>query len=658
MPSGKNKMKNIAGSDKSNHLKNYDPAEIETGTTMKKSYQMLLITLLLAILVLITYWKSFKNEFVDWDDYAYVVDNDLVRNPQETTLKDVFSRPVSLNYHPLTILSLRLNNNKCNNCTEGISAAPFIKWNVIIHILNTFLVFLLIYNLSQKKIIVAFIVAALFGVHPMHVESVAWVSERKDVLYSFFFLSGLITYLKYQNISNNNKRKYTWLAVTFLLFILSCLSKAMAVVFPLVLILIRFWTYQAKGDKPVKESLREAIFLKNMIPLIPFFVVSLFIGFLAISINNLNSFSIWYRIQFASYGFIMYIVKFFIPLNQVAFYPYPSQAEYDNGTIGIMLKLAPFVLLAISGLVIYSLKKTKLFVFGLGFYLITVIMVLQFISAGAALIADRYTYLSYVGLAFIPAILIAGKITRPGIPLYILTGSFIILMMILAQNQIEVWRNSETLWTRVINLCPEQETPRSIRGIYYGKLANKATDLKMKKMFEDKAMEDFKIAIRAGTKRADVLEGAGCIYGKRGDLNNALLCLNQAIQLKPGKGSAYFNRGLTFGMLNRNDEAIIDYNSALLYSPGQDAVKIITNRSNLLLVTGRDKEAIADFDYLISVDKQNLIFYYNRAIARQQTNDIPGAISDYRIVLQLQPDDQMTRSQLQKLLLVKTDIRK
>ncbi len=655
MPSGRNKIKNIAGSDKSNRLINYDPAEIETHSTMKKNYQMILIALLLAILVLITFWKSFKNEFVDWDDYAYVVDNNLVRNPQETTLKDVFSRPVSLNYHPLTILSLRLNSNICNKCTEGISAAPFIKWNVIIHILNTFLVLLLIYCLSQKKIIVAFIVAALFGIHPMHVESVAWVSERKDVLYSFFFLSGLITYLKYQNISNNNKRKYIWLAGTFLLFILSCLSKAMAVVFPLVLILIRFWTYQPTGNKPVKESIKEAISLKNMVPLIPFFVVALFIGFLAISINNLNSFSIWYRIQFACYGFIMYIVKLFIPVNQVAIYPYPSQAEYDSGTIGIMLKLAPFVLLTIFGLVIYSLKKTKLFVFGLGFYLITLIMVLQLISVGAAIIADRYTYLSYVGLAFIPAMLIGGNITRKKIPLYALTGSFIILMMIMAQKQTEVWRNSETLWTRVINLYPVQETSRSIRGIYYGKLANKTTNQKMKKMFEDKAMEDFKIAIRAGTKRADVLEGAGCIYGNRGDLNNALLCLNQAIQLKPGKGSAYFNRGLTLSMLNRNDEAITDYNLALIYSP-QDAVKIITNRSNLFLVTGRYKEAIADFNYLITVNKQNFIFYYNRAIARQQTNDISGAVSDYRMVLQLQPDDQMTRSQLQKLLLVKTDI--
>jgi hypothetical protein len=606
--------------------------------------------ILLWILVFFTFSKSFNNEFVDWDDYTYVVDNDLVRNPRETPFKEIFSRPVSLNYHPLTILSLRFNNNKCKNCPEGISAAPFIEWNVIIHMLNTFLVFLLIYILSKKKILVAFITAALFGVHPMHVESIAWVSERKDVLYSFFFLAGLLSYLKFISIPDDKKQKFTWLALTFLLYILSCLSKAMAVVFPLVLILIRFWTYQPEGDNRVKDSIKEAFSLKTLLPLIPFFAASLLFGFLAISINHLNSFSVWHRVQYASYGFVMYIIKFFVPLNQSAFYPYPSQSGYDNGTFNTILMIMPFILLAITGLVIYSLRKTKLFFFGLGFYLITVMMVLQFVSVGAAIIAERYTYLPYVGLAFIPAMIIGDHITAKRIPLYILAGCFIVLMMFLARKQTEVWKNSETLWTPVVRLYPKLETSRSIRGIYYDKMAKRTADLKLKKEYENRALEDFKIAIASGTARADVLEGAGCIYGERGDLNNALQCINKAIVMNPRKGSAYFNRGLTFSMLNRNDEAINDYNMALVYSP-QDAVRILTNRSNLFMLLGRFKEAIADFDYLISVDISNYIFYYNRGIAKQATNDISGAVSDYQKTLQLQPDDQLAKAQLEKLLM-------
>jgi tetratricopeptide (TPR) repeat protein len=615
---------------------------------IKKNIPLLLVSLLLITLVLITFRKSFDNEFVDWDDFTYVVDNALVRNTQSTTIKDVFTQPVSLNYHPLTILSLRMNNNTCKSCPDGISPAPFIRWNVIIHIMNTLLVFVFIYLLTKKNILVAFLVAVLFGVHPMHVESVAWVSERKDVLYSFFFLSGLITYFKYLNVPDKEKSKYFWLAATFILFILSCLSKAMAVVFPLVLLLIKFWSHNAQGDNRIRESIKETFSFKSLIPLIPFFIISLFFGIMAISINNINSFTFSHRIQYASYGFIMYIVKFFVPLNLAAFYPYPTQAEYTTGSFGMLLKLAPFALLLISGLVVYSLKKTKLFVFGVGFFLVTVMMVLQFISVGAAIMADRYSYLSYVGLAFIPAVLIGERTIKKRAMVYVLSGCFIILMMILSQRQIEVWSNSETLWTKVLEKYPNVETARSLRGNYYYRKSARATNVNDKVLYEGKAFEDFKSAIKANTPRADVYEGAGCIYGKKNDLNNALACFNKTIQIKPKKGSAYFNRAITLGLLNKNDEAIKDYTVALVYYP-QRAFEIITNRSNLFLATGRYKEAITDLDYLISVDGRNFLSYYNRAFSRQQTNDIAGAVSDYQKAAQLQPDDQMIKIQLKKL---------
>jgi uncharacterized Tic20 family protein len=189
----------------------------------------------------------------------------------------------------------------------------------------------------------------------MHVESVAWISERKDVLYTFFFLSGLITYLKYLNINGDAKKKYLWLAATFLLFLMSCLSKAMAVVFPLVLILIKFWTAQPDAKNPVKDSIKETLSFKILLPLIPFFLVSLFIGILAISVSTINSFTFMHRMQYACYGFIMYIVKFFVPVNLAAVYPYPTKVEFDSGTYGLIIKMAPFIFILIAGLVICSL---------------------------------------------------------------------------------------------------------------------------------------------------------------------------------------------------------------------------------------------------------------------------------------------------------------
>jgi protein O-mannosyl-transferase len=608
-----------------------------------------LSVLVLSILVLVTFWKSFSNAFVDLDDYTYVVDNNLVRNTSETTIKDVFSKPGSLNYHPLTILSLRLNINKCPDCIDGISPAPFIKWNVIIHLLNTILVLLLIYQITEKNLFVSFFVAAIFGVHPMHVESVVWISERKDVLYSFFFLSGLLAYLKYLNARDKLSQKWIWLGVTFMLFIMSCLSKAMAVVFPLVLILLKFRTQNITDSKTVKESVKACLSFKTLLPLIPFLLASLFFGILAISINNHNSFTAWHRIQYASYGLVMYIVRFFVPMNQVAVYPYPTLAEYQAGGFFSLFSLAPVIVLLVSGLVIYSIKKTRLFVFGIGFFFVTIMMVLQFISVGVAIISDKYTYLPYIGLAFVPAVLIGEQIKKKRVVWYALPAGFVVIMLILSLKQISVWRNSETLWTNVINRYPNQETARSIRGIYYSKLSARAKDINEENLYDDKALADFLVAIKAETPRADVYEAAGRIYGKNGKLNNALFCFDKAIQKKPGNGSAYYNRGITFGLLKRYSEAINDYNHALLYAP-QKAIEIRTSRSNIFLSLGRIKEAIADLDYLISRDNKNVVLYYNRGVARQHLNNFPGAIADFRRALEISPNDTLSTEMLQKLI--------
>ncbi len=188
------------------------------------------VALLIAVVTGVVYKGALDNDFVDWDDYKYVIHNDLVRStadiqavgnqrratpsPLQTTLGDVFSTSVALNYHPLTVLTLRWNNNADLSNREGISPRPFILWNLILHVLNSLLVLLLIYRLSKKNLWASAVVALIFALHPMHVESVAWVSERKDVLYSFFFLSGLLSYWNYLE---TGAKKWFWGA--FALFV-------------------------------------------------------------------------------------------------------------------------------------------------------------------------------------------------------------------------------------------------------------------------------------------------------------------------------------------------------------------------------------------------------------------------------------------------------
>jgi lipoprotein NlpI len=631
-----------------------------------KKLQLFLLGLLITIMVFITYRGAFDNDFVDWDDFGYVVNNDLVRNPGDSFLRDLFTTPVSSNYHPLTIFSMHLNANVCDTCPNGISPMPFIRWNVILHILNSLLVLMLVFLLSKRNILVAFLTAAVFGVHPMHVESVAWISERKDVLYTFFFLSGLIAYVKFLKHSG---RKNPWLVISFILFLLSCLSKATAVVFPVILVFINFWNYDTDEEKPVIKSIKNALSVKNILLLLPFFIVSVIIGLMAYKIqsgenfmgmmdlgknqpdvvNEIGPFSVLQRFQIASYGFVLYIIKFFIPIKQSALYAYPTLQEFTNGSFGILLYLSLAGFISIAILTIYSMRKTKLFAFGIGFYFVTVALVLQFITVGMAIMAERYSYLPYIGLSIIPAVLIAGSTKSKKIILLMIAGCFIIMLMIMSVRQVRVWQNTETLWTRVIDKDPRLELPRRSRGKYYSKKAFQAKNDTDKKMFEDKALVDFKEAIKAGTNSSDVFQGTGVIYGSKGDLENAVYFLNIAIRMDPKKGSAFFNRALIFDQLNKKQEAINDYNMALIYKP-EWALEILNNRSNLLLETGKFTLAINDFDYLISLESNNFLYYYNRAFAKQYSNDISGAVSDYQKALQLKPDDQMAKARLQKIL--------
>lgn len=611
----------------------------------------------LVIIVLLTFRGAFDNNFVDWDDFTYVVNNKLVRDTGNTTVKDVFTTPVSSNYHPLTILSMRMNNNECSGCPEGISPAPFIRWNIILHVLNTILVFFLVWLLTARNMFAALLVAAIFGIHPMHVESVAWISERKDVLYSFFFLAGLLSYIHFKQ-----EKKNFWLVITFVLFILSCLSKAVAVVFPLMMILINYWL----DERELKPG---NIFTgKSFAILLPFFIVSLVTGLVAYRIQNgqdipglvsiagstpdvvdaTGSYSVWEKFRNATYGFSAYIIKFLAPFRLSAFYPYPGSPELESKTYTVLLGIAPLAFLLVSAAAMLSLRKVKIVAFGLAFYFVAVVFVLQFIPVGYAIIADRYSYLPYIGLAIIPAYLIAGsgKFRKPLLAASLL---FVAMLFILSQKQVKVWENTESLWSNTIDKFPDAEIARRSRGKLYSKIALGSSNPVVRRNYEDKALADFQAAIRSGSKNAEVYEGAGVIIGSKGEPEKAVKYFDVALKIDSVSGSIFYNRALTLSKTGRYSEAIEDYTSALRFSP-EKAVRIRTNRANLLLQEKRFSEAIDDLDYLIRNGREDFNNYYNRAVSKQFTNDISGAVADYRKALEIDPGDEAAKKQLADLL--------
>jgi tetratricopeptide (TPR) repeat protein len=623
----KPQQKNIPKQDLAKPAKVNNQPKVEL---QKKGLSLWILLTIAAGILAITYFAyqpALDNDFVDWDDNVYVVENPLVRNKQVPT-SQIFKEVVSLNYHPLTMLSMRWNANECKDCVYGISAKPFISWNLYLHLLNTLLVFFLAFRLSKENLFTAIFSAVVFALHPMHVESVAWVSERKDVLYVFFFLLGLLSYDKFLQgrYSSSQKTDVKWLFLALIAFVLSCLSKAMAVVFPLLMILMDMYRNpEMNGVKALKQSFST----KKILEYVPFFGIALFFGLMAMSVqsgdnfggffpktgiekavNEFDTFSLLQRFQFAAYGFCMYIIKFFAPAGLCTFHPYPTQAEYDSSPV----YWGFFVLaLAIGALTVFSLRKTKLFVLGIGFYLFTVVLVLQFVSVGVVIMADRYSYLPYIGLAFMLAMSVENYIPKNiRSVFYGIAGIAAVFWFIQTKSQVDSWQDSETLWARVISIYPGQEQPHSIRGNYFGKMASRAAeknDIKTQNMYMAKAEADFKRAIELKSTRADVYEGMGNIHGMRNEHAKAIEMYNQAIKFNDKKATVYINRGIAYSL------------------------------------SGNQQSSLKDMEKAAELDPKPMHLLY-RGIARKTAGNIAAAKADFEAVLKMDPGNKAAMEQL------------
>lgn len=582
--------------------------------TVQKNSNGLSTWFVAAAIVIITYLAfspTLKNEFTNWDDPTYVMDNSLVVN-NKIPVKEIFTTPVSLNYHPVTMLTLAWNYQNGKLQPEG-----YFLTNLIIHLLNTLLVFLFIYRLTKGNLIWAATVAAIFGVHPMHVESVSWISERKDVLYVFFFIAGLITYLNY-----HESKKIIWYAATLLLCILSCLSKGMAVVFPVILLLIDYYKTQAAR-----------ISAKNLLNKIPFFIVSLVFGVTAYKIQSggaiadLQTFTLFQRLMFASYGAIMYVVKFFAPTNLSAFYPYPVLGK--DGNVPVIYYLSPVILAGVAVLVYFFLRREKPVVFGLLFYIISVALVLQFVSVGSAIMADRYSYLSYIGLSFPIGYLVSeawkGKNTVLGslkYPITVIISFAIATFSYQTYARSQVWGNTETLWTDVISKYPNVETAWKNRGNYYGQ-NNRI----------EEAMHDYRMLVKMNSKDSKVYSNLGNVYGLRGKPDSALWAYSKAIELDSQNADSYVNRAITYCMAKQFDKAFPDFAKALSIDPS--IYGVYSNRGYAYFATGQYQESINDYTAYLRYRPEDAAAYYYRGLSYRAMGNVTAGETDVQHAIKL-----------------------
>lgn len=610
----------------------------KTSSSAKKSVQQIKqgtsknTLLWLAGIILITFIAfspSLKNGFTNWDDNVYIGENDLIKSVKVDNIKKMFDTEnhVSLNYHPITILSLAIDYK-----LSGYHAKTYHITNLLFHLLNTALVFWFIFLLSNKKIMVAAIVALFFGIHPMHVESVAWISERKDVLYTFFFMGALVAYYKY--LDAEGKKKIMLYVFILVLLFLSILSKAMAVVLPVVFLLIDYYKAR-KFDKYV------------LLEKIPFFALSFLFGSMALHIQSegaaiakYETFTLLERLAFPAYGIIVYIYKLFLPTHLSCFYPYPHLVE---GHLPTLFYVCPLIIVLLFVLIFFSLKKSKILAFGFLFFIITIALVLQFISVGQVILAERYSYVSYIGLLF-PIAMSYDWIQQQTEKKFNIYKQLSMLLLILYSTicvwltfeRTKVWKNSDVLWTDAIKKFPDSEASYRNRGSYL--INKKAYDLGEKRVGEmeiDRALEDFNISIHLNPNSAKVFTNRANIFGLKGRFDLALADYSKAIELDKTDEQTFFNRAVTYSMMKNYDKAIEDYNIALKMKP--DFISAQKSRAYAYVDKGDYGKAIADLNEVILLDNTNATNYFYRGTAYFNNGNALAALDDYTVSIQLDP---------------------
>jgi tetratricopeptide (TPR) repeat protein len=411
--------------------------------------------------------------------------------------------------------------------------------------------------------------------------------------------------------------------IVFLLFTLSCLSKAMAVSFVPVLFLI---DYLQKRKFTVKTILEKT----------PFIILALVIGYHAVvvqskeAMNEFSTFTITQRFMFASYGFMMYLSKLFVPFNLSAFYPYPN--VNDLGNIPSIFYISPFVVLGIIGLPIFLLWKFKkellpVFIFGMGFFIATIVLVLQFISVGSAIMADRYSYIPYIGIFFMVSTISYELIKNKKI--IIAAGIAISLIFAyLCYQRVQVWHNTETLWTDVIEKYPYRvEVAYKNRGNYY------AQNQKLDEAYKDHETLIYKMH----SQDAGVYVNFANICGLKKDFNKSLEAYSKALEVKKTDNfDIYLNRAITYSMMQQFDKALADFDTAASKKPDDD--KLIQNRSFVYLQVKQYDKAIADYNVLIERFPEVKDYPFNRGLANFNKGMYQEAIADFSNSLKLQPD--------------------
>ncbi len=633
---------------------------------MLKKKQILFLGISLAAVTFIAFWQITQSDFINLDDPVYLTEN--VHIQDGLTLNGIgwaFTTMYAEFWHPLTWLSHMVDVQ-----IFGMDPRGHHLTNLLFHVASTLLLLLLLHRMTKSLWPSAF-VAALFALHPLHVESVAWVAERKDVLSAFFLMLTIGAYAFYAERPGLPR----YMAV-LLFFAFGLMAKPMLVTLPLVLLLLDYWPLQrfqpeeaarkiqvrgeqkpvlpcpppsrgrvgaggtaqerrkrkavsrrgesekSPGPKGGRETIRPLLLEK--IPLFALAVLSTFLAYIAQggeAIGSPDSVPPFERFENVFVSYLIYLGKMFWPTDLAVYYPYPAPRPlWQAGGAVLLFSLATWAAIRMA-------KKRPYFMVGWLWYAATLLPVIGIIQIGTHAMADRYTYISLIGPFIIlawgmPEIFEKWRFRKEA--LVILSGLCLLGLLFLTRIQVGFWRNSITLFDHALKVTDCNPLAYCNRGTAYWKLGN-----------HRQAMEDYNKAIECSPKYPTAYYNRGVAHTDLGNYRQGIEDYNRAIELNPRYGDAYNNRGNAYRKIGFHKQAVGDYEKAIALHPRY--APFYYNRGIAYLDLGDARQAMDDYTKAIELYPKYGDAYVSRASVHLNLGRYPSAIEDCQKALRLNP---------------------
>ena len=602
--------------------------------------KLILLCLLLFGLVFWTFLPSLRGGFIDIDDGVFVIRNTHI-NLTLANAAWAFCHTPSVHWLPLTLWSFMLDHQ-----LYGLKPWGYHLTNVLLHAVNTVLLFLVLRRMTgfrpEKNIGAtapqtgatwrSLIVAGLFGLHPLRVESVAWISERKDVLSVLFWMLTLWAYVRYVEKSKVQNPKFkVYYGLTLLFFALDLMSKPMVVTLPCVLLLLDYWPLGRWQQKNLRGLLVEKapFFLLSAIGSAVTYVFLINSGALSLALTGL-SLPFGARLENALVSYGRYLGKLFWPVNLCAFYPHPDHWPVQK------ILFAGLLVLGLSVLVFVMRRQRPYLLTGWLWYLGTLVPVIGLAQAGDESMADRYSYIPSIGILIV---LVWGtcQMTRgwhyQSIGLGAVGGMLVLVCIVLTRHQLGYWKDDVSVWERAIAVTENnyQAHNRLGRALFLQRRV-------------DDAIREFQEVVRLNPGFAEAYNVLGRSFAAQGRVDDAMACFQKALKIRPDYIVVHNNLGDLLSIIGRVDEAIIQYRKALEIDPNNETV--MNNLGNALASQGHFDEATVCFQKALQINPDNAETHDSLAFVLFSQGRLDETIRELQATLRLKPDQAETHCNL------------